>query len=263
MLDVDRCVYCGQAIPEGKQICPECELAISQTAPQRNRNRYKKRMTTERLKKIIIVVALIGAIIGAGAGVLVTYICRTTPENNNNTGTKTSASNIPPYSTRDGKVFSSEMSIDWVSNLDFTPIDCTLHEELQEFTYYLSQGYYIDFSFVMGLMYCESSFRTDCISGTDDYGLMQINAQNHEWLSEQLGLDDITDPYQNIRAGLYILRKLFEKYDDPAKVTMAYNMGEYGASQLWKQGVYKTTYSKKVLAKADEYKTQLENNTKK
>ena len=44
---------------------------------------------------------------------------------------------------------------------------------------------------------------------------------------------------------------------------MAYNMGEYGASVLWEQGIYETSYSKKVLAKADEYKEQLENSIKK
>ena len=102
-------------------------------------------------------------------------------------------------------------------------------------------------------MYAESSFRTDVVSDTDDYGLMQINSVNHEKLTENLGITDFTDPYQNIRAGVYILRGLFEKYDDAAKVLMAYNMGDYGASVLWDKGVYSTTYTNKVLAKADEY----------
>lgn len=219
---------------------------------------YRKKNIPAWAKRIIIswvICFIVGIAVGSGITAIALNSRGTTPE-----GEITAAE---PYGTCDGRVFESEMSMDWNSDLAFTPLDCALPEELQEFTYYLSQGYYIDFSFVMGLMYCESSFRTDCISGTDDYGLMQINVQNHKWLSEQLGLDDITDPYQNIRAGLYILRKLFEKYDDPVKVTMAYNMGEYGASQLWKQGVYETSYSKKVLNKADEYKTQLENIIKK
>lgn len=163
------------------------------------------------------------------------------------------------YGTRDGRSFAVEASMDWDGGCEFAPIDCALPEELQEFTFYLSKGYYIDFSFAMGLMYCESGFRTEIVSGTNDYGLMQINVCNHEWLAEDLGLTDMTNPYQNIRAGLYILRRLFEKYDDPAKVCMAYNMGEYGASMLWEQGIYETSYSRKVLAKADEFKAQLEN----
>lgn len=219
---------------------------------------YKKKNVSIWAKRVFIswlICLIIGGAVGGGITAIALHSRGTTPTNE-----ETAAE---PYGTRDGRMFESEMSMDWGGDPDFVPIDCALPEELQEFTYYLSTGYYIDFSFVMGLMFCESSFRTDCVSGTNDYGLMQINKQNHEWLSEQLGLDNISDPYQNIRAGLFILRQLFEKYDDPAKVAMAYNMGEYGASQLWEQGVYETNYSKKVLTKADEYKAQLENSIKK
>ena len=156
------------------------------------------------------------------------------------------------YGTRDGKTLTPEGAL-IIESPDFVPLDCELPAELQEYTYYLCEAYYIDFDFVMALMYAESSFRTDVVSDTDDYGLMQINSVNHEKLSENLGITDFTDPYQNIRAGVYILRGLFEKYDDAAKVLMAYNMGDYGASVLWDKGVYSTTYTNKVLAKADEY----------
>jgi len=216
---------------------------------------YKKKNVPLWVKRILIswlVCLFIGGAIGSGLTAIAIH-SRGAADTNKDM----------PYGTRDGRIFTEEMSRDWSGDLEFIPLDCALPVELQEFTYYLSTGYYIDFSYVMGLMFCESSFRTDCVSGTDDYGLMQINKQNHKWLSEQLGLDDITDPYQNIRAGLFILRQLFEKYDDPAKVAMAYNMGEYGASVLWEQGIYETSYSKKVLAKADEYKEQLENSIKK
>ena len=156
------------------------------------------------------------------------------------------------YGTRDGKTLTPEGAL-IIESPDFVPLDCELPAELQEYTYYLCEAYYIDFDFVMALMYAESSFRTDVVSDTDDYGLMQINSVNHEKLTENLGITDFTDPYQNIRAGVYILRGLFEKYDDAAKVLMAYNMGDYGASVLWDKGVYSTTYTNKVLAKADEY----------
>ena len=161
-----------------------------------------------------------------------------------------------PYGTRDGKALRGEPPYEYLSDSDFVPIDCGLSEDLQEYTYYLCEAYYIDFEFVMALMYTESSFNADIVSGTNDYGLMQINKCNHAELTDKLGITDLTEPYQNIRAGVYILRRLFEKYDDAAKVCMAYNMGEYGASVLWEQGVYETAYSNKVLAKADEYATQ-------
>ena len=53
-----------------------------------------------------------------------------------------------------------------------------------------------------------------------------------------------------------ILRGLFEKYEDPALVCMAYNLGEYGASVLWDKGIYETSYSRNVLSVADEYEAQ-------
>lgn len=40
---------------------------------------------------------------------------------------------------------------------------------------------------------------------------------------------------------------LFEKYEDPEKVLMAYNMGETGAKRLWDKGIYETDYTNKVI----------------
>lgn len=161
-----------------------------------------------------------------------------------------------PYGTRDDKTLTGSAPYEYLSELSFEPLDCGLPVELQEYTFYLCEAYYIDFEFVMALMYVESSFRADVVSSTNDYGLLQINKCNHKQLQENLGVTDFLEPYQNIRAGLYILRGLFEKYDEPALVLMAYNMGEYGASVLWENGVYETTHSLKVLAQAEIYENQ-------
>ena len=167
----------------------------------------------------------------------------------------------PLYGTRDGRMFTDggEMSMDWsAGDLNFKPLATSLSERTQEFIFYLSYGYYIDFPFVMGLIKAESTFRTHIISETNDYGLMQINIRNHDWLNERFGIDDLLDPEQNIRAGLFILRTLFEKYDDPAKVLMAYNMGEHGANLLWEQGVFDTNYTRRVMTYAEEFRRELE-----
>ena len=87
---------------------------------------------------------------------------------------------------------------------------------------------------------------------------MQINEMNHPYLTEQLGITDFTEPHNNIRSGMFILRKLFEKYETPEKVLMAYNMGEYGASILWDQGIFESNYSRKVLEYQQQFKEQLE-----
>ena len=166
---------------------------------------------------------------------------------------------VKSYGTIDGKVFTEEPQLNWSSDieLDFAPLDVPMDEELQEFIYYLSYEYNMEFPFVMALISHESSFKSDTISTTGDYGLMQINKVNHEWLSETLGVTNYLDQCQNVRAGMFVLRKLFEKYEDPAKVLMAYNMGENGASRLWESGIYKTAYSNKIMEQAVEYKKQI------
>lgn len=194
----------------------------------------------------IIGIFLVGAIAGGAAIAALSAFSEPDPSEESS------------YGTRDGRYITEKGGLTFNCELSskFEPLDCVLPVELQEFTYYLCEAYYIDFEFVMALIYTESSFRTDVISGTNDYGLMQINKCNHKELSSALGITDFNEPYQNIRAGLFILRRLFEKYDEPSLVLMAYNMGEYGASTLWEKGVYETSYSIKVLNKAEEYKAQ-------
>lgn len=141
----------------------------------------------------------------------------------------------------------------WEVPSDFQAIDCDIAEDVQEFAFLLCKENSIDFRFVMAVMQHESGFDASAISKTNDYGLFQINICNHGWLSETLGITDFLDPYQNIEAGVYILRSLFEKYDgDPNRVLMSYHMGEGGASKLWNQGIYETSYSLAVMEIIEE-----------
>lgn len=163
------------------------------------------------------------------------------------------------YGAYDDRTFTQENSLDWgAGDLDFTPLDCKMPEEQQEFTYYLCTGYNIDFTLVMALIQNESSFDPAVVSETNDYGYMQINQINHQWLTDTLGVTDFTDPYQNIRAGVFVLRKLFERYQDTNMVLMAYNMGEDGAARLWEKGIYSTDYTEKILNYQTQFNEQLE-----
>lgn len=166
---------------------------------------------------------------------------------------------VNQYGAYDGRVFNSEMSLDWgAGDLEFIPLDCALDERTQEFVFYICQGYNIDWTLVMAIMQQESSFRSDVISDSNDYGLMQINSVNHEWLTETLGVTDFLDKEQNIRAGVFILRKLFEQYTEPNLVLMSYNMGQTGAARLWKEGIYSTPYVENILKYQAEFNEQLE-----
>lgn len=126
-----------------------------------------------------------------------------------------------------------------------------LDEALQEYTYNLCVDYYIPehYELILAMMWQESNYTPDVVSGTNDYGLMQINKVNHDWLSEELGVEDFLDPEQNIHAGVYVMAKLIHKYGDISKALMAYNMGERGASTYWDSGVYSSNYSNSVIAK--------------
>lgn len=161
------------------------------------------------------------------------------------------------YGQYEGKIFEGEMSQEW-GGANFVPLDVSMSEDLQEFIFYLSEAYNMDFTFVMALIQHESDFQPNVVSATNDYGLMQINQCNHAYITEELGVTDFLDPYENVRSGMFVLRKLFEKYETPEKVLMAYNMGETGASRLWEQGIFEINYSKSILEIQQEMNAELE-----
>lgn len=211
----------------------------------------KKASIGRRIVISWLIVAAVFSLIGLGVGVLIP---------------KSEAADIEPeeaspdvliYGAPDGKIYEGGFPESYELENDFvftTEIPVTFGEDLQEFTYYLSAAYDIDYTLVLAIISKESAFMPDGISSTNDYGLMQINACNHKWLTEELGITDFIDPYENIKAGLFILRGLFEKYDSTSKVLMAYNMGENGASKLWEQGIFESNYSKDVLQRQETYR---------
>lgn len=135
-------------------------------------------------------------------------------------------------------------------------IDCRLDDETQQMILERCEEMGLDFPFVMAVIFKESSFRPNADSGSS-VGLMQINRMNHNWLSKELDISNFFDPEQNVKAGTYILKDLFDKYEDPAKVLMCYNMGETGARRLWKKGVYTSGYAEGVLQQTEIYKQEI------
>lgn len=163
-----------------------------------------------------------------------------------------------PYGSGNN-VISEEGDFTWTVDDSFIPLDVPMDTELQQFVFELSASYNIDWTLVMAMIDHESSWDSDCISKTNDYGLMQINVCNHEMLQERLGITDFLDEEQNIRSGLYVLSWLFKKYDgDVHKVLMAYNMGEGGCENLWNSGVHSTSYSRTITAKQAEFQQYIE-----
>ena len=122
--------------------------------------------------------------------------------------------------------------------------ETTLDYELQDYLYETCKKYGVEehYELLMAQMYNESRFNPNLISKTHDWGIMQINECNHEWLSKTLGITNFLNPYQSIECGVYMMSGYLKKY--PVETALvAYNAGE---SKV-KNGVTSTKYSKRVL----------------
>ena len=167
---------------------------------------------------------------------------------------------IKEYGTYDGKDFEKEPEInldEYTASHQIKYLNVSMPKDEQAYLYALCDAYDIDFGFAMAVIEHESGYTADVISSTGDYGYFQINSCNQTWLSKDLGITDLLDPKQNVRAGMYILRQLFEKYEDAGDVLMAYHFGEGGAKELWNQGIYTSKYSDAILEKGQKYDEEL------
>lgn len=143
---------------------------------------------------------------------------------------------------------------------DVTYFDVPLSHSLQRYIYEICSDKGVPVTLVMAMIEHESGFNPEAISSTDDYGLMQINAINHEWLKEDYRCADMTDPYQNVFCGVEIISTYLQKYDgDYTKALMAYNMGDYGARKAWENGVNSTNYTVKILGLLEYYEEEYNN----
>lgn len=126
--------------------------------------------------------------------------------------------------------------------------------DLQEIMQDCCEVYGVPYALALAIAEVETHFDPDAVSPTHDYGLMQINQVNHEWL-QGLGMDPLTHA-GNIEAGLYIIGGYLDTYGDTEMALMAYNNGPGGARKLWDAGIYQTDYTRKVMT-ALEYWTSI------
>lgn len=126
--------------------------------------------------------------------------------------------------------------------------DLPLDDDLQKYTIAKSEEAGLDPKLVLAVMKVESNFKSDLISKTNDYGLMQINKVNHKWLKKELGITDFLDAKQSIACGIYMLADISSRYTDEHRILTAYNWGEYGKFKTWTKRKNPTSkYSQKVL----------------
>ena len=140
--------------------------------------------------------------------------------------------------------------------------DVPLSHSLQRYIYEVCADEDVPVALVLAMIEHESSFNPEAVSPTDDYGLMQINKINHEWLKEEYRCADMLNPYQNVFCGIKIISQYIEKYEDYDKALMAYNMGEYGAEKAWENEVTSTNYTTRVIELMNHYEEVSNTNAK-
>ncbi|NNJ30550.1 transglycosylase SLT domain-containing protein [Lacrimispora defluvii] len=183
---------------------------------------------------ILVLLVLIGGVLGFFLAKL------TTPPQETITVTKTVE--VPAYK--------SNVLVD---TADVFLFDVPLSDSLQRYIYEICADENVPVTLVMAMIEHESGFDPEAVSPTDDYGLMQINAVNHEWLKEEYRCADMMNPYQNVFCGISIISSYIDKYGELDKALMAYNKGNYGAQKAWKNGVTSIAYSEEILSLMKEY----------
>lgn len=109
---------------------------------------------------------------------------------------------------------------------------------------------------IEAICYQESRFQPGVIGAGGKYiGIMQVNPVIHAARMKRLGVTDLTDMRGGMTVGVDYLAELFEKYEDPVPVLMAY--GGWGSSI----GNHEATgrmpgYVKMVLERSAQYERQ-------
>ena len=128
-----------------------------------------------------------------------------------------------------------------------------LEEELQLHIADLCEEYHIQPELVLAVIEQESQYNPEAIGDSgNSLGLMQIQPYWHSKRMQQLGCDDLLDPYQNVTVGLDILAEKLAK-GSTEWALMAYNGGNQYADALQARGVV-SEYAEAVIMLAEELK---------
>lgn len=137
--------------------------------------------------------------------------------------------------------------------LDGSTQEFPLDSDLQLHIWNLCKEYHISYGFIIAQIQTESNFDSTCKSEVSAKGLMQIRDKFFTNEMIEMNVTDIYNPYQNTEIGILHMSRLFQKYEGVGLVLMAYNCGESGARKLWKQGIYSTGYTRKILELSQIY----------
>lgn len=134
-----------------------------------------------------------------------------------------------------------------------------LPEKVQKYIYCLCKQEGVRYALILAMIERESAYRYDRI-GDDgaSLGYMQIMQKWHEDRMEELGADDLLNPYQNIRVGVDYIGELIEQYGTIQDALTVYNYGAAGAKEhLWSKGIYTYAYNEGIMKRMKEIEEEL------
>lgn len=101
--------------------------------------------------------------------------------------------------------------------------------------------------FVTAMIAVESSFQRRAISSSDARGYMQLMIPTATWMDHKYGTrtapEHLFDTRINISRGVFYLNYLFQEFENPRQICLAYNAGPGS----YRRGIYIERYWKKVL----------------
>lgn len=213
--------------------------------------KYDKRYVVKWMALFVLIVFVVGEITGYTIGIA------TASKRSNESSAPSTQSTTVEASPVKVTYETTEIATSEVVEPVEIYYDCPLTHDLQDYIRELCEKNEIPMSLVIAMIEVESSFRTNAVSSTSDYGLMQINKINHEWLSEKYGITDFLDPYQNVLCGITMLSQHYNRFQDMDKSLMAYNLGATGAKRMWDKGIYETSYTRKIKTVMEVYENEI------
>lgn len=122
--------------------------------------------------------------------------------------------------------------------------DVPLSYAEQDFLHTAAEEFGVDFHLMLGLIERETNFRNIPGDGGNAYGYCQIWPKWWSSLMEEIGADDLNDPYDNFRTACAIVAHLTEKHGSTESALTAYNSGKPGQS----------AYASTVLTNAEKWR---------
>lgn len=160
---------------------------------------------------------------------------------------------------KEGNEENAEVTVKTLEQYEQELYNVPLSEELQLHIFAECEKYNISPAIIIAMIERESGFKSDKI-GDDgkSFGLMQIQPIWWQELMDELGCDDMLDPFQNITVGIAIIDYFKDKNPDIYWVLMNYNMSSARAQELWDKGEY-SDYALEVVERAEELEREREN----